>query len=146
MNYSEAGSLYDLFKTSAQAHASRPAIWVEGSSFSYGELEERARKLAGAIVATRERLQQGQCGLLVDRTPTAYAGVLASLIAGLAYVPLNPRLPAERMADLIRLSESDVVVVDERCLTLAESVLPLCTRPLTVMLPDCKRFPPWASG
>jgi amino acid adenylation domain-containing protein len=146
MNYCEAGNLYDLFKTSAQAHASRPAIWVEGSSFSYGELEERARKLAGAIVATRKRLQQGQCGLLVDRTPTAYAGVLASLIAGLAYVPLNPRLPAERMADLIRLSESDVVVVDERCLTLAESVLPLCTRPLTVMLPDCNRFPPWASG
>jgi amino acid adenylation domain-containing protein len=146
MNYSESRSLYDLFKTSAQERSSRPALWVEGSAFSYGELEERALKLGGAVLAERKSLQPGQCALLVDRTPTAYAGVLASLSAGFAYVPLNPRLPPERMVELIRLSESEAIVVDERCLALAQGILPLCTRPLTILLADCNGLPSWASS
>jgi D-alanine--poly(phosphoribitol) ligase subunit 1 len=146
MNYSEPATLYELFRTTAKRHGARPAIWVEGCSFSYAELDESARQLAGGIAAARGNLQQGQSALLVDGTPTAYAGVLASLVAGLAYVPLNPRLPPGRMADLMRLSESDVIVVDDRCFAAAERMLPLCARPLTVLLPDCNRLPPWASG
>jgi amino acid adenylation domain-containing protein len=143
---SEPSTLYDLFRTSAKRYGSRPAIWVDGCSFSYAELDESARRLAGAIIATRGNLQQGQCALLVDRTPTAYVAVLGSLIAGLAYMPINPRLPRDRMMDLVRLSESDLIVVDDRCLATAEHVLDLCSRPLIVLLPDCHRPPLWTSG
>jgi amino acid adenylation domain-containing protein len=146
MSDSEPSTLYDLFRTTAKRHGSRPAIWVDGCLFSYAELDESANRLAGAIIATRGNLQQGQCALLVDRTPTAYVGVLGSLIAGLAYVPINPRLPRDRMVDLVRLSESDLIVVDDRCLATAEHILGLCSRPLTVLLPDCNRPPLWTSG
>jgi D-alanine--poly(phosphoribitol) ligase subunit 1 len=146
MNDSEPATLYELFRRSAKSHRARPAIWVEGCAYSYGELDEAAKQLAGAIVATRRNVQAGQCALLVNRTATAYAGVLASLIAGLAYVPLNPRLPPDRMADLMKLSESDVVVVDDHCCAAAERMLQLCARPLTVLLPHCTSLPSWASG
>jgi D-alanine--poly(phosphoribitol) ligase subunit 1 len=146
MNDSGPATLYELFRTSADRYGARPAIWVDGCSFSYAELDESARQLAGAIVATQTNLQQEQCALLVDRTATAYAGVLASLLAGLAYVPLNPRLPPEKMVELMTLSESDAVVVDERCLAASERMLSLCGRPLTVLLPDCDKLPSWASG
>jgi D-alanine--poly(phosphoribitol) ligase subunit 1 len=142
----EPATLYDLFKASADRHASRPALWVDGCSFSYAELDESSRRLAGAILATRRSSQEGQCALLVDRTMTAYIGVLGSLMAGLAYVPINPRLPRDRAADLVRLSESELMVVDHRCMAAAEHLLGECSRPLTILLPDCNTPPPWTFG
>jgi non-ribosomal peptide synthetase component F len=35
---------------------------------------------------------------LKNRTPTAYAAVLASLMVSSAYVPLNPQFPRDRCA------------------------------------------------
>jgi len=146
MKTSEPATLYELFRISVDRHGTRPAVWVEGCFVNYAELHDSARQLAGAIVATRCNLQQAQCALLVDRTATAYSAVLASLLAGLVYVPLNRRLPPEKIAELIRLSETDVVIVDNRCLAAAERVLSLSAKPLTVLLPDCDRMPAWTSG
>jgi amino acid adenylation domain-containing protein len=84
--------------------------------------------------------------LLVDRSITAYISVLGSLIAGCTYVPINAGLPIERMVDVVTLSESDVIVVDQRCLAVAEHVLAGCRRPITVLLPDCNEPPPWTLG
>jgi D-alanine--poly(phosphoribitol) ligase subunit 1 len=142
----EPPSLYDLFGTSAQEYGSRAALWVNGRSLSYAELEEAARRLAAGIIAVRGNLREGYCALLVDRTATAYVGVLGSLLAGLAYVPINPRLPTERMTELIRLSGSDLIVVGDSCLATAEQMISQCSQPLIVLLPDCSKPPSWSYG
>jgi D-alanine--poly(phosphoribitol) ligase subunit 1 len=77
---------------------------------------------------------------------TAYIGVLGTLMAGLAYVPINPRLPPHRMLELVRLSESDLLLVDSRCLSAAEHIISESTRPLRILLPDCNTPPPWTRG
>ena len=146
MSEREPSTLCGLFRASAEKDGARPALWVDGCSFSYAELNESAMRLARAIIDTRRNAQEGRCALLVDRTPTAYVGVLGSLMAGLVYVPLNPRLPHDRISDLVGLSESDFVLVDNRCLSVAERILARCFRPLTVILPDCHTPPFWTSG
>jgi acyl-CoA synthetase (AMP-forming)/AMP-acid ligase II len=45
----QAKSLCDLFSASRLSHGDRPALWVEGSFFTYAELYEAAACLAGAI-------------------------------------------------------------------------------------------------
>ena len=65
--------LTDLFRASAQAHRNRPALWVDGSTISYAELDDVAMQLAASIIASRSSARNGQCGLMVDRTLTAYA-------------------------------------------------------------------------
>src|SRR5262249_492114 len=142
----EPATLCDIFRASADRYVSRAAIWVDERSFSYAELSESSQRLAGAILATRKSSQAGQCALLVNRTVTAYIGVLGSLMAGLAYVPINPRMPRDRAADLVRLSESELMVVDHRCLAAAEHILAECSRPLTILLPDCETPPLWTVG
>lgn len=134
-----SASLFDLFFASSAANADRPALWVDGGHVSYAELRRTAARLAGAINAARGAgLARGetQCGVLANRSLTAYAGVLASLMAGSAYAPLNPKFPIERLRAILSASMIDTLIVDARS---AEVVLPLVEcfdRPLTVLSPD----------
>src|SRR5258708_13649773 len=65
-------------------------------------------------------------------------------MAGLAYVPLNPRVPGERLLDMMMSSRADVIIVDHQCIAVAERVLMRCPRRLIVILPDFATPPDWA--
>lgn len=134
-----AGSLFDVFVASRRAYGERPALWVDGCTITYAELYDTAARLAAAIHAARRRVdtpEQYQCGLLVNRTLTAYAAVLASLMVGSAYVPLNPRFPRDRLRDVLLSSAVDTVIVDHRSMPAARALLESYPHPLTVILPD----------
>jgi D-alanine--poly(phosphoribitol) ligase subunit 1 len=136
---SEATSLSDLFVASARMYGSRPALWVDGRTLAYAELYDGAARLAGAIQEACPRnaaREQGRCGLMVNRTPTAYAAVLGALMAGSAYVPLNPKLPRERLRKVLSSSAVDTLIVDHRSHRAAMELLESIPRSLTVILPD----------
>jgi len=138
-------SLFDLFLASRAAHGNRAAIWVEGRSTTYDKLYQTAAQLAGAMQAVRSgnRDSQSQCGLLVNRTPTAYCGVLASLIAGSVYVPLNPAFPVDRLKGILSASDIDAIIVDRRSMTAAAALLEGFPRALTVLMPDIAEPQEW---
>ncbi|MBX9775275.1 MAG: amino acid adenylation domain-containing protein [Xanthobacteraceae bacterium] len=142
----QAASLFDLFHASRAAHATRPALWVDGRALTYAELYDATAHLAGAIQAARGAdAQHGelQCGLLVCRSASAYTGVLATLMAGSTYVPLNPSFPSERLRDILAASAIDTVVVDGRSEDVAADVLQHYPRKLTVILPDAAGPQAW---
>ena len=67
-------SLLALLLASRQSYQNRPALWIEGRTITYSELYDGAGRLASVIQAARGRdapYQRYQCGLLVNRTPTA---------------------------------------------------------------------------
>jgi D-alanine--poly(phosphoribitol) ligase subunit 1 len=141
----QAKSLFDLFLDSRRCHGDRPALWVDGSALTYAELYEATARLAGAIQMARGRgdpRELGQCGLLVNRTPTAYAAILASLMVGSAYVPLNPQFPRDRLRDTLLSSAVDTLIVDRHSAAVAGPLLESVSRPLTVLLPDSAE-PEW---
>jgi D-alanine--poly(phosphoribitol) ligase subunit 1 len=143
---SQAKSLFDLFHASRRSYGNRPALWVEGSVFTYAELYAAAARLAGAIRIVRgdDSARTHQCGLLVNRTPAAYTAVLASLMAGSAYVPLNPKFPRDRLRDVVLSSAVDTLIVDHNSTAVAGPLLESITRPMTVLLPDAAATPDWA--
>jgi amino acid adenylation domain-containing protein len=137
-------ALFDLFLASRQRFGSRPAVWIDGCTLTYAELDDAARRVQTVISQTRgkgPRAAERQCGLLVNRTPTAYAAVLASLMAGSAYVPLNTRFPSARLREIVAASAIDTLIVDHRSLTALEPLLANSTRPLTILLPDSADAP-----
>ncbi|HEX2093555.1 MAG TPA: amino acid adenylation domain-containing protein [Longimicrobiaceae bacterium] len=72
------------------------AVTSEDGSLTYGELNERANRLAHHLV----RLGVGpeaRVGICLERGPELIASMLAVLKAGGAYVPLDPAHPAERL-------------------------------------------------
>ncbi|RUA15956.1 MAG: peptide synthetase, partial [Clostridia bacterium] len=84
----------DLIRRGKDHH---PAIITAEEQISYRQLEERANQLARYL--RRWGLQSGdRVGILLERSPLTYVLLLAVLKADLAYAPLDPGFPRERLA------------------------------------------------
>lgn len=144
-----ATALGDLFMAAAERYRERPALWVEGEFLSYRELEIAAERIACAILATpdaRNAAPVRHCALLVDRSGTGYAAILGALLAGFAYVPLNPRFPADRLRRVLAASDANVLIIDAASIDVARPVITDSPVPLWILLPDLESPPSWMAG
>jgi len=89
---------------------------------TYRELSENAAVLAHYLL--QGGLRSGsQAGLLADRELEMFIGIMGILYAGCAYVPLNPKAPAERIQYMLADSQVEVLVTT-RALAQGEEKLP----------------------
>ena len=118
--YPRKRCLHELFEQQAAARPDAVAVIFENRSISYGELNQRANRLARYLM----RLEVGPevlVGICVERSIEMVVGLLGALKAGGAYVPLDPSYPSERLAYMIQDSRLPLLVTQE---TLSER-LPL---------------------
>lgn len=87
------GTVPSLFATRAAAAPDAPAV----GPYTYGQLDARANRIARHL---RQRgVRPGTVvGVCLPRSPDLLATLLAVWRAGAAYLPLDPALPAARMA------------------------------------------------
>ncbi|WP_326799788.1 amino acid adenylation domain-containing protein [Streptomyces sp. NBC_01808] len=104
-----SGTVLDRFEARARCTPGACAVRCGADTVSYGELDERANRLArylrGLGVARESRV-----GLCLPRGVEMVAGILAVWKAGGAYVPLDPAHPAERLAFMVADSGATVVL------------------------------------
>lgn len=100
--------IIDRMWKAAQAHPDRPMIVIGNRSWTYGEVWDSARRLAGVI--DRES-RQPIVGFFCDRDESAYQAIVGIVAAGRCYVPLNPKLNDERLRQIAEMADLDVVVV-----------------------------------
>jgi amino acid adenylation domain-containing protein len=95
------GLLHRWFEAQVAAQPDAIAV-VDGlDQLSYGELNRRANQIAHELRA--RGVVPGQLvGLCVQRSAGIVIGQLAILKAGAAYLPLDPELPADRLARYVR--------------------------------------------
>jgi amino acid adenylation domain-containing protein len=102
--------IHDLFEAQAARTPDAVAVRFEEESLTYRELNERANRLAhflrAHVVAPEVRV-----GVLMERSLEMVVSLLAALKAGAAYVPLDPGLPAERLAYMLDDSGVPLVLV-----------------------------------
>jgi amino acid adenylation domain-containing protein len=121
---------------SAVEFAERPAILADGKSLSYKELREAACRIASTIQSYPDYSPTPLTAVFAYRTPTAFAAVLGSLLAGNGYVPLNRTFPIERTQLMFERSECGSIVVDAGSLPQLDAILSTCQRSILVLLPD----------
>ncbi|MDR6392024.1 amino acid adenylation domain-containing protein [Paraburkholderia phenoliruptrix] len=112
-----------LFFDTAAREPERRALWVDEQLYCYGDLAARAGRIAAGLNCVMPRDGARRCLLFAHRSVAAYAGLLGIMRAGLAYVPLNPTVPAARIAATIEQSKAPVLLVDRRCSARLEEVL-----------------------
>jgi amino acid adenylation domain-containing protein len=95
------------FFEQADAAPSRLALWVDGKQYTYGDLAGLAMQIADWLGPVRH------VGILGSRSLTAYAGILGTYWCGGAYIPMNPKLPEDRLIRMFETVGFDAVVVDE---------------------------------
>ncbi|MET4656756.1 amino acid adenylation domain-containing protein [Streptomyces sp. PvP037] len=103
-------SVPELF--AARARLSPDAVALVGGSvqLSYGEVEERANRLARKLIA-RGVGPESVVALVLERSPEVVIAALAVLKAGGAYLPVDPGQPAERIRSVIE-DAAPVLVLD----------------------------------
>ncbi|MFK0289900.1 amino acid adenylation domain-containing protein [Streptomyces sp. NPDC090442] len=92
--------LHEAFVAQARRTPRAPAVITSAGELSYGELYRRARVTAAWLRAQgvgREEL----VGLVMTRGPEQLVGILGTLLAGAAYLPVDADLPVRRQQELL---------------------------------------------
>ncbi len=98
-------------RIAAQAQATPDALAVQAGTecLTYAQLNDRANRLAHRLLALGVGPGQ-RVGLASRRGPQLIASLLAVLKSGAAYVPLDPKYPAERLAYMLADSRLDLLL------------------------------------
>jgi amino acid adenylation domain-containing protein len=110
------------FLKNASLRPDAPAVAVRGTTRTYAQLEETARRWAQAITDSLGRPAH-RVGVFGYRSEVSYTGALAALFSGAAFVPLNPTFPQNKTASMVRQAGLDAIIIDKTCSPQAESVL-----------------------
>jgi amino acid adenylation domain-containing protein len=100
----------ELFAAQAARTPEAVALVGADAELSYGELEERANRLARKLIAHGIG-PESVVALVLERSPELVVAVLAVLKAGGAYLPIDPGQPVDRIRFLIE-NAGPLLVVD----------------------------------
>jgi len=131
----EIYGLHSGFLKSAVRFPGRPALEVDGRRLSYSELRVEAFAVAASLQAYVRPGAPQLAGVLATRSLPVYAGLLGTLMAGFAVVPLNPGFPVERTRQMIEQAELEVLVLDARGEAQLDGLLDGIAWPLTLLMP-----------
>ena len=106
---------------SARAYPDRRALWARGETLTYRELIERAGGMA-LLLGENSIGPDDRVAILSERTTTLYAAIIAALINGSAYVPLNPRFPPQRNWQILESSGARALICSESQRTMLDEI------------------------
>ena len=108
-DYPREENIISLFKQIVEESPDHTAIMNEGKAITYKELDQKSDKLAAKLVQLGTKPEQ--CiGIMCNRSPEVYVGLLGILKAHGAYVPINPEYPKERKELILQEIEADILL------------------------------------
>ncbi len=105
--------LHQWFESRARLEPERRAVLFGDDRLAYGELNEKANRLARVLQA-RGLGPNRIAAIAVERSPEMMIGILAILKAGAAYLPIAPDYPQERIDYMLEDSKADLVLTNRR--------------------------------
>ena len=91
-------------------YAGKVALRCDGRAISYSELNAKALRVAAALRESGANCET--IGLVGQRTPSSYIGILGILYAGCNYVPINPKYSQQRLLAILRDAKVRFLVGD----------------------------------
>jgi amino acid adenylation domain-containing protein len=128
-------SVEELFDEAAARNMSAVAIECGERRLSYGELLERANTLANYLI-TQGAGRDSIVALLTEDTSERIVGILGTLKAGAAFMPLDVRQPAARLRKLLELAPPQFLLTETKVLAGLGQLLPAENGSLKVMCVD----------
>ncbi|WP_186314856.1 non-ribosomal peptide synthetase [Bacillus pumilus] len=104
--------VHHMFDETANKYAERTAVVAENGAFTYGELYQKAEKLA-RFLQMKGVSRDVPVAVLMDRKAEAMVAIFGILKAGGAYVPIDPALPEERIQYIVEDSGASIVLTEE---------------------------------
>src|SRR5438132_2178994 len=98
-----------LFEDQAANDPNRIAVFCDGQTLTFEDLNERANQLARHLRALGVG-PESLVGICIDRSLEMAIGILGILKAGGAYLPLDPEYPTERLAFMLADAQPTLVL------------------------------------
>ncbi|MDX3578138.1 non-ribosomal peptide synthetase [Streptomyces sp. FL07-04A] len=100
----------DLLAWLSEVPADRIAVTAGGTSMTFGTLRAAAARVA-ARLAERGIGAESLVALNLPRGTDLVVALIGTLTAGAAYVPVDPRLPADRQREIVEDAAAELVIV-----------------------------------
>ena len=113
MKSAMATSVPQLIQAQAKARPQAIAVAAGNQRLTYRELDDRSTAVA-ALLRSRGVVEGARVGLCMHRSPALAVAALGIWKAGGAFVPLDPKDPANRLAMLLKDSQAEIVVTHRR--------------------------------
>ncbi len=120
MNYNTGDSVAAAFRRTAAKNPDKEAAVFRDKSYTYRELDELTDKLAAKIykyvceVTGKTELAEEVAAILLPRDENVFIMPLAVIKAGLAYEPLDPSYPKERLNFMVKDAGVRLLIADEK--------------------------------
>ena len=122
--------LIDLFERQVAQHQNATAIEEDGQCFTYGDLQQRANKLANYLLANGLQ-EKDVVAIFCARGYELVVAMLAVVKAGGIYLPIDISTPDARLKHMVEDAEPRFVLSQERIIAAHEnsqSILPNIVR------------------
>jgi amino acid adenylation domain-containing protein len=141
-------TVVELFEAQVAGAPGAAAVTFEERTLSYGELNERANRLAHSLIG-RGVGPGSLVGLCFERSVELVVGVLGVLKAGAAYLPLDPDYPQARLAHMLEDAGPALILctatLRERLPSTAAAAVALDTAEQQAVLAACGGHDPGAA-
>jgi amino acid adenylation domain-containing protein/non-ribosomal peptide synthase protein (TIGR01720 family) len=122
-------TIVDVFEQQVAAAPDATAVVCEGTSWTYADLDRRANHLARRLLALDAGVgTEAIVALLIPRSAQVIQALLAVQKAGAAYLPIDPALPPDRIAEILDDARPGAVIT-----TSAVDLPPLGDLPTVVL-------------
>ncbi len=132
----EIKALWAGFQRSALAFPERTALEVNGQTFTYAQLKDKAFSLAATLQKHSQAAGPALTAVFAYRSVTAFAGILGALFRGHGYVPLNRTFPPERTRQMLERAGCRSLIVDGQSEAQLELVLADAKNQLVLIFPE----------
>lgn len=105
------GMLTDAFLANVEREPAAPAVLTSAGTLSYADVYARAAHAAAWLRARRVGPDE-PVGLVLHRGPAQIVGILATMLAGAAYLPVDAALPASRRQYMLTNGRARLVLTD----------------------------------
>ncbi|MEO5562066.1 MAG: amino acid adenylation domain-containing protein, partial [Chitinophagaceae bacterium] len=87
-------------------------ISFDGRDFTYEEIDKRARCLANRIISLQGGGPRQKVVILLPRSEKIVIGMLACMMAGATYVPVDPEYPEEQISYILKDAGCNILIND----------------------------------
>lgn len=103
---------HQAFAAAARAHPDAVAVTAPDGQLTYGELEQKADRLARHL-RTRGVGPEVIVGVCLERSLNLIVAILGILKAGGAYLPMDPKHPAERLVFMLEDTAAPMILTQQ---------------------------------
>ncbi|MCQ9637621.1 amino acid adenylation domain-containing protein [Chryseobacterium sp. WG23] len=107
--FSQDSTLSSGFDKAAENHPDKIALVTAEKEYTYRRLQDWVNRLAALFISAG--IKPGMyVPVIADRTANTVASILAIMKAGAAYVPIDPKMPENRMLMILNDTKATIVV------------------------------------